>query len=317
MTVLPSISTILNRKAVMKRNSAYYCKQMPDEHFGVDIFLKSNLRRGEKLKAHWHEHFQLFCFIDGRAFLRCGSKQFQVGPGHVAVINSNEMHYLESLSDDLRFYVIRIDLPFLFSNQTDLCQTKYLVPLSQNLLTFQNLIQDDRRISDCVSELIREYGSKELGFELAVKSSVYRLIVLLLRGHVGRIMTNEEFASKQSSLRRFDSVLKYLEEHSDEAVPLDELARQANVTVSYFCRLFRQITGQTATDYRNRLRLEKSISLLKQSELNVTEIALRCGFDDVNYFSRLFRRNYRISPTDFRKNGGMLDPEYRLPDKQG
>ncbi len=298
----------------MKRNAAYYCKRMPDEHFGVDIFLKSSLKRGEKLEAHWHEHLQLYYFIAGRAFLRCGSKQFQVGPGHVTVINSNELHYMESLSDDLRFYVIRIDLPFLFSNQTDLCQTKYLVPLSQNLLTFRNLILDDSRIVACISELIREYNSKEIGFELAVKSSVYRLIVLLLRGHVGRIMTNGEFAAKQNSLRRFDSILNYMEEHSDETIPLSELAKQANVTVSYFCRLFRQITGQTTTDYRNRIRLEKSLSLLKEGDLNVTEIALRCGFDDVNYFSRLFRRSYGVSPTQFKKNGGMLNPEYRLPD---
>ena len=300
----------------MKRDSDYFRKQMPDEHFGVDIFLKSSLKKGEKLEAHWHEHLQLYYFIAGRAFLRCGSKQFQVGPGHVTVINSNELHYMESRSDDLRFYVIRIDLPFLFSNQTDLCQTKYLVPLSQNLLTFRNLILDDSRVVSCVSELIDEYGSKEIGFELAVKSSVYRLIVLLLRGHAGRIMTNEELAAKQNNLRRFDFILKYLTEHSDETIPVGELAKRANVTVSYFCRLFRQITGQTMTDYRNRIRLEKSVSLLKRGELNVTETALRCGFDDVNYFSRLFRRNYGVSPTEFRKNGGMLDPKYRLPDNR-
>lgn len=286
----------------MKDYTRYFCKQMPDVHFGVDIFLKTGLRRGMTLKLHWHEHMQLYYFIAGNALLECGKNRFHVGAGDITVINSNELHYLESLSGNLEFYVIRIDLPFLFSNQVDLCQTKYLAPLSQNLITFKNLVADDKLITDCVVGMIHEYSEKQTGFELAVKSTIYKLIVLLIREHMGKIMTSEELTSKVNSLKRFDSILKYLADHYTEKISASELAEKGNITVFYFCRIFKQITGKTMTAYVNELRLVKSTEYLKQGDLNITEIALHCGFDGVNYYSRLFRQYYHVSPTTWRKN---------------
>jgi AraC-like DNA-binding protein len=285
----------------MKVDSEYFYKEMPDVHFGVDIFQKSDLRTGKVLRKHWHEHLQLYVILSGKAFLECGKHRFQAAAGDIAVINSNELHYLESLSDELKLYIIRVNLPFLFSSQVDLCQTKYLAPLSQNRITFDNLIHDDSHISECVSEIIKEYNSQGLGYELAVKAYIYRLIVLLLRGHVDKILSPKEFSAKMDNLKRFDGVLQYIGAHYTEKISVSELAENASITVCYFCRIFKQITGKTMTDYLNGYRLEKSTDYLKKSDLTVTDIALKCGFDSVNYYSRLFRRQYHVSPTMFRE----------------
>ena len=286
----------------MKIDQNYFYREMPNVHFGVDIILKSNLRMGMVLRKHWHEHLQLYVILSGNAFLECGKHRFQASAGDIAVINSNELHYLECLSDDLKLYIIRVNLPFLFSSQVDLCQTKYLVPLSQNRITFHNLIHNDGQVSGCVSEIIKEYDSKNLGYELAVKSLIFRLIVLLLRGHVDKILSPKEFTTKINSLKRFDTVLQYIGAHYTEKISVSELAETANITVYYFCRIFKQITGKTMTDYLNEFRLEKSTDCLKKGDLTVTEIALKCGFDSVNYYSRLFQKYYHVSPTRFRKN---------------
>nr|WP_281069298.1 AraC family transcriptional regulator [Methanomicrobium sp. W14] len=253
------------------------------------------------LRRHWHEHMQLYVILSGNAFLECGKYRFQATAGDIAVINSNELHYLQSLSDDLNLYVIRVDLPFLFSSQVDLCQTKFLVPLSQNYITFRNLIHNDRQVFECVSDIIKEYYSRDLGYELAVKSSIYRLLVLLLRGHVEKILSPKEFSARISNLRRFDSVLQYISNHYAEKISVSDLAKNANITVYYFCRIFKQITGKTMTNYLNEFRLEKSTDFLKKNDLNITEIARQCGFDSVNYYSRLFHRYYHVSPTKFRE----------------
>lgn len=82
----------------------------------------------------------------------------------------------------MSFYVIRIDPEFLFSNQVDLLQTKYFASLAQNRISFQNLIKNDAEVSDCVKRMIHEYFSRQTGFELAIKSFVYQLIVLISFG---------------------------------------------------------------------------------------------------------------------------------------
>lgn len=280
----------------------YFYKEMPDAHFAVDIFLKTDLTRGQKLKTHWHEHMQLYYFITGSALLECNMQRFNVYAQDIVVINSNELHYMESLTDDLAFYVIRVDLPFLFSNQVDLCQTKYFAPLSQNRITLRNLIRNDAEVLPCVIKTIDEYTKRQLGFELAVKSSIYHLIVLLLRRHIHKILSSNEFSSKINSLKRFDAIFKFIAEHYTEKISAKDLAAKANITVFHFCRIFKQLTGKTLTDYINELRLEKSLEYLQKDELNITEIALQCGYEGVNYYSRLFRKYYHTSPTKFRKS---------------
>nr|WP_319489227.1 AraC family transcriptional regulator [uncultured Caproiciproducens sp.] len=284
----------------MKNTNTYLYREMPDKNFSVEIFLKGDIKRGGNYKRHWHEHLQFYYFVSGKAFLECGRNRFYAAAGSIVVINSNELHYLEGLSDDLSFYVIRIDPSFLFSNQVDLLQTKYLAPLTQNRISFQNLIENDAEVSDCVKRMIREYFSRQTGFELAIKSFVYQLIVLLLRGYVAKILTKEEFEENARILRRFDSVFQIIQEHYAEKISLKELAESVNISAGHFCRTFKQMTGKTTTDYINGVRLEKAAALLEQKDLNITEIAIRCGFDSVNYFSRLFRTYYHTSPTAFR-----------------
>ena len=139
--------------------------------------------------------------------------------------------------------------------------------------------------------------------------SIYRLIVLLLRKHVDKTLSAREFASKRRGLKQFNTVLQYISAHYTEKISVNELAETANITVYYFCRIFKQITGKTLTDYLNELRLEKSTDYLRKSDLTVTEIALKCGFDSINYYSRLFRRYYHVSPTKFRD--GSTAPNLR------
>ena len=285
----------------MNDSSTYFYRKMPNENFCVEIFLKEDIKLGGNFKTHWHECLQLYYFVTGKASLECGHNRFEVSLGSVTIVNSNELHYLESLSDDLTFYVIRIDPTFLFSNQVDLLQSKYLAPLAQNRITFQNLMENDAQILDCVTNTIQEYYSKQIGFELAVKSHIYQLIVLLLRGYVSKILTKNEFEEKARSLKRLDVVLHIIENNYAEKIHLKELADTVNLSVCHFCRIFKQITGKTTTDYINGVRLEKAASFLEQADFNITEIAIKCGFDSVNYFSRLFRKYYNTSPTKFRE----------------
>lgn len=285
----------------MKNFNTYWLREMPDSDFCVDIFKKNNVKCGGSVRLHWHEHLQFYYFVEGEALLECGHSRFEVSPGSIVVINSNELHYLESLSDDLEFYTIRIDPSFLFSNQVDLLQTKYLAPLASNRISFRNLIENDIEILECITKTLQEYNLKKVGYELAVKASIYQLIVLLLRGYVCKILSEKAFEEKARSLKRFNTVLQFLEDNYDKKISLKELADSANLSECHFCRTFKQITGKTLTDYVNKIRLEKAADILKQTDLSVTEISLKCGFDNISYFNRLFSKYYEISPTKFRK----------------
>lgn len=276
-----------------------YFDRKGQENF-IDIFFKDDIKKGANFKRHWHEHLQVYYFIDGMAYLECGLNNFKIVSGNIAIANSNELHYLESLSDNLKFYIIRIEPTFLFSNQVDLLQTKYLAPLALNHIVFDNLIQNDYLILKCIKTILYEYNNKEIGYELSIKANIYQLIVLLLRSHVYKIFSEDEFIERKHSLEKFECIFDLIEEKYMDKITLKELASHVNLSAPHFCRTFKQITGKTTVDFINGIRLDKAIYYLNKTDLNMTEIAMRCGFDSINYFSRLFKKNYNISPTQYR-----------------
>lgn len=273
----------------------------PDADFPVHICRTEKKEPGPIFDSHWHEQFQLLYFVQGKALIRCNSRELTMNPGDIAIINGNDVHYGESLETDLVFYVFKLDFNFILSSQVDLCQTKYIMPLASNMIVFKNFIGADQRIVQVVEDILREYFTRETGFELAIKAHTYSLLVLLLRGYIEKNLKAREYRFQVANLQRFRLVLEYMETHYNQKVSLSELAAQANLSVHHFCRLFKQYTGKSSQEYLNQLRIKEAVALLNEGKLNVTEVAFATGFNDLNYFCRVFKRLNQISPSSFRK----------------
>lgn len=286
----------------MENKANYFYKEMPDKNFFVDIFENIHTKKGITFDTHWHEHLQFFYFTKGKALMRCNLNKINVEAGDFIIINSNELHYCENLCENLAYYIIRVDLSFLFSNSLDSCQAKFMTPLAQNLILFKNLVRGDKSITTCADKMIGEYLKKEVGFELAIKSCIYELIVLLIRGYVSKILTQKEFDFQTHNSERFMTVIKYIGENFSDHLDINSLASMSNMSSYHFCRLFKQITGKSPINYVNHLRLEKATELFLHGDYTITEIALRCGFSDANYFSRLYKKYKHISPIEIKNS---------------
>ncbi|CUH96704.1 hypothetical protein P22_2794 [Propionispora sp. 2/2-37] len=277
--------------------------QMIDQEIKKDFPIK--IRRmeyhapGPILKKHWHEEFMIFYIEKGTAVIHCNSQPLPVAAGDLIVIHCNDMHYVENCCNHLVEFYIIIDLAFLLSSKEDLCQTKYMTPLLQNRLRFQNKIHDDN-ITNQFLDLIREYEQKSPGYELWIKAGLYRILVLLLRHHA--VPVQGEIKNRRH--HRLRPVLTYIEEHYDQRITLKELAAMANMSPYHLCRLFKSITGMPPIEYVNHLRIEAAVKLLQQ-HYPISEIALTIGFNDSNYFSRLFRKYKNISPSAVQKENTL------------
>lgn len=274
--------------------------ERPIEGFPVHISKSEKKEPGPIFDDHWHEQIQLLYFTQGKALICCNAKPIQVEPGDIVVINANELHYGEGLTNDLVYYVVRTDFSFLFSNQMDLCQTKYFTPLVQNLIVFKNKISGDKDLIRCMEKIINEFLYKDMGFELAIKAAMYDLIVILLRGCVEKNLSADEYHTQTLNLKRVQVALDYIETHYTESIGLTDLAAMVNTSIPHFCRIFKNITGKSSREYINQLRVNRAVGLLMKTDLNVTEIALEAGFNDINYFSRLFKKYKKIAPSQVR-----------------
>ncbi len=94
-------------------------------------------------------------------------------------------------------------------------------------------------------------------------------------------------------------LILYLQQHYTEHISLDTLAATVNLNRSYLCRLFKRETGESLFQYLARLRLERAAGLLLQEELSIREAAARVGIDDPFYFTRMFKKQYGVAPSEY------------------
>jgi AraC family transcriptional regulator len=118
-----------------------------------------------------------------------------------------------------------------------------------------------------------------------------------------------DFLSNPASMTPFGRVqpaLAFAARRMDRASPLDALAAQAGLSAFHLHRLFVGVAGETPKQYTLRLRVCRGAALLLTTSDTVLDIALACGFDSHETFTRAFRRQFGLSPRAYRRRGFVL-----------
>lgn len=97
------------------------------------------------------------------------------------------------------------------------------------------------------------------------------------------------------------SVIKYLEENVTERLLIEDVVAKVNYSKSFLFRTFKAQTGSTIIAYFNGLKIEKAKKLLEDTDLSVTDIAYKLGYDSQSYFTKAFKKKVMYSPLSYRK----------------
>jgi AraC-like DNA-binding protein len=286
---------------MIKSSSLREPMPMPDPSFPVKLHQDRANEMGSTLfPHHWHEHLEFLYFMSGTATIECGSTPLQPQVGDLIVVNSNELHYGISTSTNLMYYVLIVDISLLHSYSLDAVETKFITPILQNRILFQNLISQDENITACILSFIQEMENKELGYELSIKSHLYWLLSLLVRKYVAPATDLNQYRLRVRDLERLAPVFKYIEDCYADKLTVQELADRTGLSRFHFSRLFKQLTDKSLIEYINLIRINKSEELLKHTRMSISEVAHATGFNDIYYFSRTFRKLKNVSPTQWR-----------------
>ena len=137
--------------------------------------------------------------------------------------------------------------------------------------------------------------------------------------HIGNMLmhSHKDFSElSQLYLKTSDSsdpminlakAIAHIESYYTQNIEVAELAAISNYSVRQFIRIFKKIYDCKPTEYIRRLRMKSACILLKSGSLPITDIAIRCGYGDGNYFSRVFTKDMGITPREYRKRNQALD----------
>ncbi|WP_051251464.1 response regulator transcription factor [Paenibacillus harenae] len=107
-----------------------------------------------------------------------------------------------------------------------------------------------------------------------------------------RLRNNESIISRS---------LDYLDKHYMETCSLMEMAGMFKVSQAYYSKMFKKVTGDNYSAYLTKIRMQKAVLLLMNTDMKVSSVAASVGYDDPNYFTNVFRLLHKMSPSDFRK----------------
>lgn len=102
--------------------------------------------------------------------------------------------------------------------------------------------------------------------------------------------------------RQILALKEYIGNHFMYPITLDDLCRVVPVTHQHMCRIFKETLGVRPTEYINQVRVEMARSLLVYSEFSIKEVGEKCGFQNTNYFCKVFKKYEHITPLEYRNS---------------
>ncbi|MEK0446802.1 MAG: hypothetical protein RLZZ399_2123 [Verrucomicrobiota bacterium] len=127
-----------------------------------------------------------------------------------------------------------------------------------------------------------------------------RLLEVFAR-HLGLVAAQIPVAAVSAEAPAIQKARAYIESNQHEELRIQDVAKVVNMSVFYFCKVFKKATGKTFTEYLAAVRVAKAKNLLLNPHARVAEIAFQSGFQSITHFNRIFLKLVGQSPTAYRK----------------
>lgn len=261
------------------------------------LFLRDSLYNQRKYTAlHYHKENELYFLLKGRVKYFIDNKTFFLNEGELIIVPKNLLHstdsetcmynerLLISFGDNLYYQSVATCLQELFND-------KIIRIPKENLPLIENMFY----------KIESEYKGNRKNRDVLIKLYISELICYL---HRYRISNNID---EQNIDKLIQQVAQYINNNFEKEITLASLSKIFGISESHLSRRFKLSTGTCINEYINYVRIAHAEWLLKTKQLPITEIAIRCGFNDSSYFAYVFKKLKGITPYKFSKREFIND----------
>ncbi len=259
------------------------------------------------VNMHWHKELEIIYFEKGTFQFTCNSNKYTVEAPALAFIDSGVMHSLK-LEEGQRESALVFDCRMLSYEWYDESQSSIIEPLINNKINLPPFIfPKDNVWSEAVmlyKKTLADYEKGGASANLRVKLHLAELLTLLYDNNY--LISNEEKAEADSyQVENIQKAITYIKENYEKKIKISEVSDYVGMSEQYFCRYFKKNVGKTLTEYINEIRIDKATEMLGNTDEKVIDIAVQCGYDNISYFIKRFKRMKGISPLEYRKEFGI------------
>ena len=251
------------------------------------------------IEWHWHREFEFLYVESGKVLCGIGEKQIILSEGDAIFINSKILH---------RFYASSggvipnfVCMPEFIAPENSLVYKKYILPIISSNMSFQRFQSAEPWQARIIQIMIKimETQENEKIRELSTLALLQNLWLIFYENvklsDKEKMQTVDEAAQKRVQL-----MMQYIHENYKQGLSLNEIASHIGVSKSTALHLFQRFLHTTPVNYLIEYRLQAASWLLKNTNKKVKTIAYESGFHNVDYFCRLFKSRYHVTPSEYR-----------------
>lgn len=252
---------------------------------------------------HWHEELEAVLITEGCATVAAGTSRQIITAGNGFFINSGVLHGAwASDSSACRFHSLVFHADFVGGTTDSAISKKYVQPLvncaSMDWLLLSQDVPWQKEALEAIETAWQAGALEGPGYELTVRAALSSL-VFQIRQHMPS--PNPQSGNKAlRDTRRVKAMLSFIHDHYGDTLTVSDISAAASVSESECLRCFRSAIGTTPIQYLKQYRIRQAARLLSSSDAAVSDIAARCGFQDMSYFTKSFREQMHCTPTQYR-----------------
>ena len=292
----------------MDRGKAYENYHEKKEHttveFPYNTYLCTIPLDFLEVPFHWHEEAELIVIKKGKGVVLVDLCPYEVAAGDIVFVLPGQLHAIRQRGGCVMEYeniLFRSEL--LEGSGVDLCSSHFLQPLFSGLVNFSPYIGEHctyyETVSGCIAPIYSVCSRRPFGYQIAVKGFLFQLLFALLTNHT-MIQETGSQTGHRKALEKVKLVLAYVQRHYGRAISIEEIAGVCHYSKSHFMKFFKEAMGVGFIQYLNDYRLGIASQRLLSGQEGILEVAGSCGFENLSYFNRLFKRKYGMSPGQFR-----------------
>lgn len=248
---------------------------------------------------HWHDEFEIVYVTRGCISISINGKKFIGKSGDIFIVNSGEMHEIYGIDTPLEYSAFVFDFDMLAFYNDDFAQKNFIDPVQKEEMKFSNNVIRPERAFALLKHIKEINTVKPVCYTLSTKALLLQFFALMIEEN--QIILSQDSSSHDDKRQLLKEIVKYIDENYSEEITLKEISRHFNMSHKYFCRFFKKNFNKTFIKYLNEVRIENSMRLLAKNNISVTEAGISCGFCNMSYFARTFKKKIGCTPSQYKK----------------
>lgn len=279
-----------------RQSSQFNTRQyMLSEDYEVFYYSDTHFR---SVGSHSHGYYELYFFEEGSVTMVIDRKPYPLRTGDVIIIPPGIDHRAQLTDPEkpYRRFVFWVSQPFLTALESRSPDCGYLLlrAKDRSRYVYHFDLPAFNALRTRLFTLLDEIHADRFGKDTAISLCISDLLLYLGR----TVHEQEQQRNKKEQMSRYEAITHYVDEHLDEPLSLDALARQFYLSKYYLVHLFRENTGLSVHQYILKKRLAACCDAMRGG-IAVGEAYRLWGFGDYSAFYRAFRKEYGMSPSAY------------------